>query len=300
MIQVRSARIPELRIDPGVEVRAGSVDELAGFLAGHRRVAVVTGAGCSTASGIPAYRDDCGRWRRGQPIFYQDFLDDPVMRRRYWARSYFGWTVMQQARPGPAHHALAAFERTGHVFGLVTQNVDGLHQRAGHENVIELHGGLERIRCLDCGHGLPRADLQRRLELLNPDWSPEVLGINPDGDADVDERTYPEFRIAGCPGCGGTLKPDVVFFGESVPRERLDRADDLVDRADAMVIVGSSLVVWSGFRLARRAAGRGIPIVAINNGLTRADALLDFKLGGDCGDVLGQALRAGSFTTSRV
>lgn len=292
MAKVRSVRIPELRTDPGVQARAGSIAELAGFLSSHRSIVALTGAGCSTGSGIPAYRDESGRWRRRQPIFYQDFLADPVMRRRYWARSFFGWRVMQQAGPGGTHAALAALAASGRLSGLITQNVDGLHQRAGHADVIELHGGLERVLCLECGLGSTRDELQQRLELLNPDWAPEVLGINPDGDAELDERAYPGFRIADCSDCRGTLKPDVVFFGESVPRDRLAAADRLVEEADAMLIVGTSLVVWSGYRLARLAAERRIPIVAVNNGLTRADGMLDFKLEGDCGAVMEQALRA--------
>lgn len=275
-----------------MQTRAGSVDELSRFLADHRKIVVLTGAGCSTGSGIPAYRDESGRWRRRQPIFYQDFLAEPVMRRRYWARSFFGWRVMQRAAPGPTHAALATLARLERMSGLVTQNVDGLHQRAGHTDVIELHGGLERVLCLDCGLGSTRDELQQRLELLNPDWAPEVLAINPDGDAELDEKAYPGFRIAGCSDCGGILKPDVVFFGESVPRSRLAAADRLVENADAMLIVGTSLVVWSGYRLARLAAERGIPLAAVNNGLTRADAMLEFKLEGDCGEVLGKALRA--------
>jgi len=290
MTKVRAVRIPELRTASGVQARAGSIDELARFLSNHRRIVVLTGAGCSTESGIPAYRDAAGRWRRRQPIFYQDFLDDPVMRRRYWARSFFGWRVMQQAAPGPVHAALASLADTGRLSGLITQNVDGLHQRAGHADVVELHGGLERVLCLDCGLGISRDGLQRRLEALNPEWAPEVLEINPDGDAELDERAYPGFRIAGCTACGGKLKPDVVFFGESVPRARLAEADRLVDEADAMLIVGTSLVVWSGYRLARQAGDRGIPVAAVNNGLTRADGLLEFKLEGDCGVVVQQAL----------
>jgi len=290
MVHVRTARIPELRTDPGVAVRNGSVPELSRFLDEHRSIALLTGAGCSTGSGIPAYRDESGRWRRRQPVFYQDFINDPVMQRRYWARSYFGWSMMQQARPGPTHRALAALAARGEAAGLITQNVDGLHQRAGHREPIELHGGLERVLCLDCGMGCSRDALQARLERLNPDWAPDVLGINPDGDAELDERCYPGFRVAGCAECGGTLKPDVVFFGESVPRRRLAEADRLVESADAMLIVGTSLVVWSGFRLARLAAGRGIPVVAINNGVTRADPLLEFKLQGDCGAALERAL----------
>ncbi|MEX0915297.1 MAG: Sir2 family NAD-dependent protein deacetylase, partial [Wenzhouxiangellaceae bacterium] len=167
-------------------------------------------------------------------------------------------------------------------------------RRDGHAGIIELHGGLERVICLDCGLGVGRDDVQEQLETLNPDWAPEVLGINPDGDAELDasldKRAYPGFRIAGCPDCGGTLKPDVVFFGESVPKQRLVAADGLVETADALLVVGTSLVVWSGFRLARQAAERGIPLVALNDGLTRADALLAFKLGGDCGEALDRAL----------
>ena len=292
MVKTRSVRIPELRTEPGVQARAGSVEELTRFVMDHRSIVVLTGAGCSTGSGIPAYRDESGRWRRRQPIFYQDFLGDPVMRRRYWARSFFGWQVMQRANPGPSHTALASMAGHGRLSGLVTQNVDGLHQRAGHNGVIELHGGLERVLCLDCGLGSTRDELQQQLELLNPDWAPEVFGINPDGDAELDDRAYPGFRVADCAGCGGILKPDVVFFGESVPRARLAAADQLVENADAMLIVGTSLVVWSGYRLALQASERGIPVAAVNNGLTRADAMLEFKLDGDCGEVLGRAVRA--------
>jgi NAD-dependent SIR2 family protein deacetylase len=286
MSQVRAVRIPELRREAETDAPVGTLDDLERLVGSHGSIVVLTGAGCSTASGIPAYRDRTGRWRRRQPIFYQDFMRDPVVRRRYWARSYFGWPVMEQARPGRTHAALANLARHGRLHGLVTQNVDGLHQRAGHDDVIELHGGLHQVLCLDCGAATPRTSLQRRLEALNPDWRAEVLGINPDGDAELDEQAYPGFRVADCADCGGVLKPDVVFFGESVPRERLEAADRLVAGADAMLIVGTSLVVWSGYRLARRAAERGLPIAAINEGLTRADALLDFKLGGDCGAAL--------------
>jgi NAD-dependent SIR2 family protein deacetylase len=288
MTRVRAVRIPELKRDPEADAPAGTVDDLARFVGAHRRIVVLTGAGCSTASGIPAYRDRTGRWRRRQPIFYQDFMRDAVVRRRYWARSFFGWAVMEEARPGRTHDALSRLARSGRLHGLVTQNVDGLHQRAGHVDVIELHGGLQQVVCLDCGAGTPRTSLQERLVALNPDWRPEVLGINPDGDAELDERAYPGFRVADCADCGGTLKPDVVFFGESVPRHRLEAADRLVAGADAMLVVGTSLVVWSGYRLARRAAELGLPIAAINDGLTRADALLRFKLSGDCGAALAR------------
>jgi NAD-dependent SIR2 family protein deacetylase len=282
-----AVRIPELRHDAGAEAApVGGVNDLQRFFETRDRIVVLTGAGCSTGSGIPAYRDRSGRWRRRQPIFYRDFIHDPVARRRYWARSFFGWTVMDGARPGRTHRALARLARTGRIAGLITQNVDGLHQRAGHGGVLELHGALQRVQCLDCGRASARQSLQARLERLNPDWSPEVLGINPDGDAELDERAYPGFRVAGCAECGGTLKPDVVFFGESVPRDRLQAADRMIREADAVLVVGTSLVVMSGFRLARKAAARGLPVVAVNDGATRADPLLTFKLAGDCGDAL--------------
>lgn len=262
---------------------------LVDFFRTHPRTLVLTGAGCSTGSGIPAYRDGLGRWSRRQPIFFQDFMSSAAVRRRYWARSYFGWPVMRDARPGPAHRALCALHRNGHLAGLVTQNVDGLHQAAGHEAVAELHGGLSRVLCLQCGRLTDRASLQHDLEVLNPDWSPEVLGINPDGDVELDDLAYPGFRVADCSECGGMLKPDVVFFGESVPPARFQTIDDQMVDADALLVVGSSLVVWSGFRLARNASASGLPVAAVNDGRTRADALLDFKLGGDCGQALADA-----------
>ncbi len=291
MAAFRSVRIPELRTDPGIEAPEGRVEDLVEFLERHERIVVLTGAGCSTASGIPAYRDPAGRWQRRQPILFQDFVRDPVIQRRYWARSYFGWAVMRDARPGRTHRALASLDASGRLAGLVTQNVDGLHQRAGHADVIELHGGLERVLCMACGASCDRSSLQRRLESLNPDWSPDVLGIAPDGDAELDERAYPGFRVADCSDCGGALKPDVVFFGESVPRERLQAAEARVRRAQALLVVGTSLVVWSGYRLARTASELGLPIAAINDGRTRADALFTFKLGGECGDALDRAVR---------
>ncbi|MCA1779063.1 MAG: NAD-dependent protein deacetylase [Xanthomonadaceae bacterium] len=291
MLNSRPVRIPELRGDPAVTVPNGNPLELAQFLASHRRVLVITGAGCSTGSGIPAYRDPSGQWRRRQPIFYHDFLASATVRRRYWARSFFGWSVMAGAEPGLSHGVLARLGQSGRIGGLITQNVDGLHQRAGHSDVIELHGGLQHVICLNCGLRHPRDKVQQHLQSLNPDWSAEVLGIKPDGDAELDERAYPGFRLADCQRCGGVLKPDVVFFGESVPRDRLAAAERLMSEADALLVVGTSLVVWSGYRLTRQAAQAGRPVVAVNDGRTRADALLQFKISGDCGRVLADAER---------
>jgi len=283
-------RIPELSAAGGATVRAGSADELHQFLRRHRSVAVLTGAGCSTESGIPAYRDADGRWARRQPIFFQDFVGTESMRRRYWARSFLGWPMMRRAAPGPAHRALARLARNRGWRCLVTQNVDGLHQRAGHPAVLELHGTLSRVSCLDCGRSRDRDEIQQQLQQRNPGWRADILELRPDGDAELEERAWHDFRIVACRHCGGVLKPDVVFFGESVPRPVLDAAGRAIEQADALLIIGSSLVVASGYRLARRAAELGKPIVAVNQGRTRADALLAFKLEQDCGEVLATFL----------
>lgn len=284
-------RIPEFHRDAeAVAAKPGSTAMLAALLADHARIVVLTGAGISTASGIPAYRSEDGRWQRRAPIFYQDFIGDARVRRRYWARSFFGWPVMRDARPGPAHRALARLAQVRPGLALITQNVDGLHQAAGQRDALELHGGLAGVTCLDCGQPMRRETLQHRLERLNPDWLPEVTAIRPDGDAELDERAWPGFRVADCERCGGRLKPDVVFFGESVPSARLSEARRLIEQADAVLVVGSSLVVGSAYGLVRRALARGLPVAAINRGRTRADAALAFKLDADCGAALGIVL----------
>lgn len=265
-----------------VKAPTAGFEALAAFFDRHRRVAVITGAGCSTASGIPAYRDEGGKWQQRQPIFHQEFIASPVVQRRYWARSFYGWPRVGQARPNAAHSALVELEQAGSLNGLVTQNVDGLHQQAGSRKIIELHGGLARVLCLDCQELSPRADLQQRLADLNPDWHPEVLGFRADGDAELDEQAYPGFQIADCLACGGVLKPDVVFFGGRVPTGQVEQARDIVLSADALLVVGSSLAVWSSLRLVREAASQGLPVAAINDGRTRADDLLDFKIPGRC------------------
>ena len=275
-------RIPGLKPDASIAAPPASIDQLCEFGQRHRRLLVVTGAGLSTGSGIPAYRDGDGQWLRRDPILYQQFIADPDMRRRYWARSFFGWQVMRQARPNAAHHALVAIERAGRLSMLVTQNVDGLHRAAGSAHLVELHGSLATVRCLDCGQSMARDALQRQLGDLNPDWHPEVLGFNPDGDAELDAEAYPGFRIVDCPDCGGRLKPDVVFFGESVPRRRSSAVEQALGDSDAVLIVGSSLVVMSGYRIVRLATRLNIPVAAINQGRTRADELLLFKHDGDC------------------
>ena len=261
-------------------------EALADFLAVHKRLFVLTGAGISTASGIPDYRDLDGGWKRRPPVTYQAFVNDAATRARYWARSLIGWRRFGSARPNAAHETLARLEADGRIAVLLTQNVDGLHQAAGSRNVIDLHGRLDEVRCLGCERRIPREVFQRELELRNPTWRELDALAAPDGDADLDGMDFTTFDVPVCAICGGLLKPDVVFFGENVPRERVERAFEHLVSADAMLVVGSSLMVYSGFRFARAAAQAGKPIVAINRGRTRADDLFTLKIEGDCAEVL--------------
>lgn len=265
---------------------AAGCARLAAFVDAHPRLFVLTGAGCSTHSGIPDYRDAQGHWKRTPPITWQHFAGSVQARQRYWSRSMIGWPPFSRARPNGAHGALARLQRAGRVGCLVTQNVDGLHQAAGSDPVIDLHGRLDRIRCVDCGARTPRPDFQRRLEQANPAWLGRSAAIAPDGDADLDGAGLPPFAIPACEACGGMLRPDVVFFGETVPPADVAAAFEGLAQSDAMLIVGSSLTVHSGFRFARRAAQDGRPIAALNLGLTRADPLLQFRIAGDVAGVL--------------
>lgn len=285
-------RIPEMRPSEPVDVPVGDVERLAEFIHCNDRLLVLTGAGISTHSGIPAYRDGSGRWLQRRPILYQEFLKCEQTRRRYWARSFFGWPVMARASANAAHEALVALERAGRLGGVVTQNVDGLHRRAGQRGLIELHGRLDRVFCLDCGCVGNRAELQERLLELNGDWHAEVRGINADGDARLDEQDWPGFRVADCPSCGGALKPQVVFFGETVPAATRSAVGDALAQASAVLVVGSSLVVGSAYRLVRDAVARGLPVAAVNQGRTRADELLAFKVDSGCETALAAAAGA--------
>ena len=248
---------------------------------------VLTGAGCSTDSGIPDYRNEAGGWKRPPPITLQVFMGDPVARSRYWARSMIGWRSFGYAQPNGAHLALAGLEREGRVGLLVTQNVDGLHQAAGSDKVLDLHGRLDRVRCMGCDLKFPRPEVQAELERLNPGWQHLGATEAPDGDADLDGLDFSGFLAPLCPACGDVLKPDVVFFGETVPRERIDLALASLAAADAMLVVGSSLMVHSGYRYAQTAARLGIPIAAVNLGRTRADELLTLKVEASCAVTLG-------------
>jgi NAD-dependent SIR2 family protein deacetylase len=259
---------------------------LAEFVATHRRLFLLTGAGCSTQSGIPDYRDADGGWKRPPPVTYQAFVGDLATRQRYWARSLVGWRRFGSALPNPAHHALARLEQQDRLTLLLTQNVDRLHQAAGSVNVTDLHGRLDQVRCLGCELCIPRADFQHELTRLNPEWALVDAMDAPDGDADLVHQDFSGFEVLPCPRCVGMLKPDVVFFGENVPRERVEAGTQALENADAMLVVGSSLMVYSGYRFARAAARMGKPIAAINLGHTRADPLLTLKIQHACAEAL--------------
>ena len=261
------------------------------WLGRHRRVFVVTGAGCSTGSGIPDYRDRNGEWKRTPPITLQALTGSEAAYRRYWARSSAGWPRFAAAVPNPAHQALAELERRGRIALLLTQNVDGLHQRAGSRRVVDLHGRLDDVVCLGCGTRRPRQAVQDEIGRANPGWQAGPIRSAPDGDADIDAGAIERFIAPRCAGCDGLLKPDVVFFGENVPRERVLHAQQALGEADAMLVVGSSLMVWSGFRFARAAAAAGLPIAIINAGRTRADDLAALRVDADIATSLQEALR---------
>ncbi|HEY4091052.1 MAG TPA: NAD-dependent protein deacetylase [Luteibacter sp.] len=250
------------------------LEALRNFVDTHPRLFVLTGAGISTDSGIPDYRDGQGEWKRSPPMTLQLFMSGEPARARYWARGMIGWRHFGSVQPNVAHHALAKLEKQGRIELLLTQNVDGLHEAAGSLNVVDLHGRMDRVRCMQCGDITRRDVMQGRLEQANPDWLNLSATIAPDGDADLDGVDFSRFVVPPCTVCGGILKPDVVFFGENVPRARVDTAWAHLGRADAMLVVGSSLMVYSGYRFVLEASRKGLPIASVNLGVTRADALL--------------------------
>jgi NAD-dependent SIR2 family protein deacetylase len=254
-------------------------------------VLVLSGAGLSTESGIPDYRGSSGALRRHAPMTYQAFVNDAAARHRYWARSYLGWAQIARARPNDGHRAVAALQAAGVLRGVITQNVDGLHQAAGARDVIELHGGLDRTVCLGCGERASRQHLDDRLRAANEHFNAAVAGINPDGDVELSDAELVGFQMVDCLPCGGgPLKPDVVFFGENVPRERVDRCYELVESAEAVLVLGSSLTVLSGYRFVRHAARQGIPVAIVNQGPTRGDPLADIRVDARLGEVLPSLL----------
>ena len=268
----------------------GAVAKLRDWLDRHRRIFVLTGAGCSTDSGIPDYRDANGSWKRRPPILYQDFIGGEPARRRYWARSLAGWPAFASARPNRAHRALATLETAGFIHQLVTQNVDGLHQQAGSRRVIDLHGRLDTVVCLQCPYRESRDVVQERMRADNPGFAVSAAALAPDGDADVERVNYSGFHPPDCPRCGGILKPSVVFFGEAVPKSRVEQARQRLREAGALLVVGSSLTVFSGYRFCKIAADQGQPIAAVNLGRTRADDELTLKANMPCETALDELL----------
>ncbi|SFK85493.1 NAD-dependent protein deacetylase [Geodermatophilus ruber] len=269
-----------------------TVPEALAALVGDGDVVVLSGAGLSTDSGIPDYRGATGSLRRHTPMTYQTFLRDPRGRHRYWARSFVGWRQIRTARPNRGHQAVADLQAAGVVTGVITQNVDGLHQAAGARDVVELHGGLDRTVCLACGDLAGRAELDERLQAANPHFGVRAEEINPDGDAELPDQVLDAFVMVDCRACGGgPLKPDVVFFGETVPRDRVDACFAMVEDAGALLVLGSSLTVMSGYRFVLRAEKLGIPVALVNLGPTRGDAKVDVRVNAPLSTVLPELAR---------
>lgn len=267
----------------------GDLVELQHFIYSRSRLLVITGAGVSTNSGIGDYRDNLGAWKRPRPVSHQDFMSSHAWRQRYWARSQLGYPSFLRASPNSAHYALARLEKAGQLNGLVTQNVDRLHQKAGHRDVVDLHGRLDRVICMRCGALTERAVLQTWLERNNPQLEASVFGPAPDGDADF-EADFSAMQVPDCDACGGILKPDVVFFGDSVDRRIVEQINACVESADGVLVIGSSLMVFSSFRFVRYAHAFEVPVAALNLGVTRADKLFSLKVdrSTDCLNLLVQ------------
>lgn len=259
---------------------------LAEFMCRHPKVVVLSGAGISAASGIPTYRSDTGQWKYSKPIQHQDFIADPHTRKRYWARSLAGWPNVSRARPNSAHTALARLEATTGLELLITQNVDRLHQQAGSLKVIDLHGRLDRVICLDCKEFTKRDHLQLWLHRHNRGETEDKGSVRPDGDSDLSESYVEDFKVPHCLNCGGTLIPDVVFYGGTVPRARVESCIAALDRADALLVIGSSLQVYSGYRFCRHAQANGKAIAILNKGSTRADAMATLKISASAEEIL--------------
>lgn len=262
-------------------------------LVGRGRALVLTGAGISTDSGIPDYRGPDGTRRHADPMTFQRFASSADERRRYWARSHLGWQRVADALPNPAHHAVASLERAGLLTGVVTQNVDGLHTKAGTRDVIDLHGRLDAVVCLDCGRRRPRLELALRLDVANPGFRArgQAGRARPDGDVRLADDAVERFRVVACRGCGGPLKPDVVFFGEHVPRERFQRALAALDRSASLLVLGSSLMVGSGYRFVTAAVRRDLPVAIVNRGVTRGDGHADVRIDAGLAEVLPRVAR---------
>lgn len=266
----------------------GQIEALAELIKNNQPVVALTGAGISASSGLPVYRDADGNWIHSEPIQGPKFRASEKVRQRYWCRSYFGWQSFSSASPNDAHKDLATLEENNLISTVITQNVDGLHQRAGCANTVALHGNLSEVICLDCGDITQRADLQTRLQNNNPEFLKIEFEVAPDGDAIVDDTHIAKFNTAACIACGGVLQPYVVFYGDNVPKLRVQHCMQRLQESRLLLCIGTSLMVYSGFRFCKTANEAGIPVVIINNGITRADNLASHKLNGDCADALTQ------------
>ena len=262
------------------------IEQLSRFLEANPRVVVLTGAGISASSGIPTYRDGDGVWQHNKPISHQEFLQDAARRQRYWARSMAGWPAIRDALPGAGHRALSELETMGNISLLITQNVDRLHQQSGSQQIIDLHGRLDRVNCLDCGNVYEREFIQQLLARDNDPPYCEKTTTRPDGDADLPEDYVNSFTPPSCKKCCGLLMPDVVFFGGTVPKPRVASCMAAIDQSDALLAIGSSLQVFSGFRFCRHSVASGKPLAIINPGTTRADDLATLQIHRDCGPLL--------------
>lgn len=273
-------------------VSESELSRFTGFIGQYARLFILTGAGISTGSGIPAYRDARGKWLARTPIQYQDYVKKASTRQRYWARSMLGWPSVSAAQSNPVHYVLAQWQQWGRVERLVTQNVDGLHRQAGSQDLVELHGRIDQVVCLTCREVSAREHLQPQLELENSDFINRVkhasVEVRPDGDAEFSGVDFTEVACPACKACGGVLMPDVVFFGGSVPGDKVADCYQALERADALLVVGSTLTVYSGFRFAKRAKELGLPIAIVNMGETRADSMAMLKLEVDCVDLFQQ------------
>jgi NAD-dependent SIR2 family protein deacetylase len=247
---------------------------------------VLTGAGVSAESGVPTYRDKQGNWQRKPPVMYQEFVKNHEARQRFWLRNMAGWRFMKEAEPNSSHRYLVDIEKHNKIKCLITQNVDGLHQRAGSNRVIDLHGRIDTVGCLSCCSNVPRSEIQDRLERYNPSLSNSVGKILPDGDADIDDIDFFSMKIPDCSYCNGILKPNVVFFGDSIPKQRLVAVSQQMDLADGLLVLGSSLAVYSGYRICLAASRQGKPIVIVNQGITRADHIASVKSEDRCEPIL--------------
>ncbi|MEM5536761.1 NAD-dependent protein deacetylase [Neptuniibacter pectenicola] len=265
-------------------------EQLAAFISEHPRLVVLTGAGVSTDSGIPAYRDKQGNWQHATPVQHHEFMNSHYARQRYWARSLLGWPTIRDAQPSPAHVALSKLEQSGHIHLLITQNVDRLHQKAGSRQVIDLHGRSDKVKCMQCAQRYNRTYIHELSAQANPHFEQIQVAAKPDGDADLETEQFNLFKVPECSACGGILKPDVVYFGDNVPKETVFSALDALQNADALLTVGSSLMVYSGYRFCKKAAEWNKPIAALNLGVTRADPLLNLKINAPISETLTATL----------